>query len=315
MQQGMILRIERISPNDGNGLRTVVFFKGCPLRCAWCSTPESQSAKPEWSYKQVKCLHCARCIQSCPQQALSVSADRTAVVRNRRKCINCFHCAEVCPVHAINIYGQVMTVEQIMQEIRKDQLFYFHSGGGVTVSGGDILLQADFAAELLRACREECINTTAELDMYGAYESVKTVLPYLCSYFADVKLMDPALHKKWTGVDNHTILDNLRRASKDFPEIPLFVRVPLIPGVNDTRQNIQATAEFCRSLPSCQSLEFLPYHRLGSASYQYLERLYQFRDLPAMTPEEACQRIGFLLDQKYPYVIKVAGMSPDCLRV
>ena len=123
--------------------------------------------------------------------------------------------------------------------------------------------------------------------------------------------MDPVLYKKWTGVDNRTILDNLRRAAKDFPETPLFARVPLIPGVNDTRENIQATAEFCETLPSCKSLEFLPYHRLGSASYQYLDRPYQLQELPAMTQEEACRQAAFLLDRKYPYTIKVAGVPLD----
>lgn len=307
MNHGTILRIERISPNDGNGLRTVVFFKGCPLHCAWCSTPESQSARLEWYYKQIKCRHCGRCVQACPQKALSVSADGTAVIRDQARCVNCFHCAEICPAQAIGVYGREMTVEEIMKEIRKDQLFYFHSGGGVTISGGDVLLQSEFASELLQACREECIHTMAELDMYGPYENVMRIMPYLCSCFTDIKHMDPAMHRRWTGVDNFSVLENIRRASLDFPQVALHARLPLIPGVNDSRENILATAEYCKTLPSCQTLEFLPYHRLGTASYQYLDRPYQFEGLPALSQEEAVEKVAFLTAGQYPFAIRVAG--------
>ncbi|MGL6201797.1 MAG: glycyl-radical enzyme activating protein [Lachnospiraceae bacterium] len=185
MNQGTVLRIERISPSDGQGLRTVVYFKGCPLRCAWCSTPESQSSQPEWFYKQAKCQQCAACIMACPQSALSFS--ESAVIRDKSKCINCFKCASACLSHAIGIYGKTMTVDQVMREIRKDTLFYFYSEGGVTLSGGDVLVQADFAREILKACQEDCISTTAELDMYGSYKNVKKVLEYLDSYFVDIK--------------------------------------------------------------------------------------------------------------------------------
>lgn len=307
MKKGTVLRIERISPNDGMGLRTVVFLKGCPLRCAWCSTPESHSKNPEWFYKQAKCRHCAKCIQTCPQHALAPSADRTAVVRDKTKCVNCFQCASVCLTHAIGIYGQDMRVDEVMKEIRKDSLFYFHSGGGVTLSGGDVLMQADFAQELLKACRDECINTSAELDMYGAYANVQKLLPYLNSYFVDIKHMDGAMHKQWTGVDNATILSNIQTASAEFPQVPLYARVPLIPGVNDQKANILATAAFCSRLPSCQSLEFLPFHRLGAAAYQYTDRPYAFAEQQAMTAEEAAQKIACLRGKALPYPVKVAG--------
>ena len=145
-----------------------------------------------------------------------------------------------------------------MREIRKESLFYFHSGGGVTLSGGDILLQADFAAALLKECKQDCIHTMAELDLFGAYDRVAKLAPLLDACFVDVKHMDSAQHKRWTGVDNETILQNLLRLSSEFPQLPLHIRVPLIPGVNDSEENILATAEFCRRLTSCQTLEFLP---------------------------------------------------------
>lgn len=306
MEQGTILRIEKISPSDGQGLRTVVFFKGCPLCCVWCSTPESQAMQPEWFYKQAKCQHCARCILSCPQSALSVSADGRSIMRAKSKCVNCFRCVSVCLPHAIGVHGKTMTVSQVMKEIQKDTLFYFYSGGGVTLSGGDILLQADFAREILKACCDDCINTTAELDMYGPYENVAKVLEYLNSYFVDIKLMDCEQHKRWTGRENTAILANTLRSAIDFPGTPLQVRTPLIPGVNDSIENISATAEFCKKLQNCKVLEFLPYHRLGAAAYQYIDRPYAFAQLPPMAFEEAYQRVRFLQDQELPFAIRIS---------
>jgi pyruvate formate lyase activating enzyme len=200
-----------------------------------------------------------------------------------------------------------MTTEQVMKEIRKDTLFYFFSTGGVTLSGGDILCQADFARELLKACREDCIDTTAELDMYGPYKNVTKVLEYLNSYFVDIKLIDSGQHRRWTGVENTAILENTLQSSMDFPRIPLYVRVPLIPGVNDSKENINATAEFCKKLQNCKALEFLPYHRLGVTAYQHINRFYSFTDLPSMTFEEAHQRICHLLGQQLPFDVKISG--------
>ena len=307
MDQGTILRIEKTSPNDGQGLRTVVFFKGCPLHCAWCSTPESQSMHPEWFYKQAKCLHCGRCIKVCPQGALTPSSDLTAVVRDKTKCVNCFHCASLCPTHAIGIYGKTMTTEEVMTEIRKDTLFYFFSNGGVTLSGGDVLCQADFARQILIACKEDCINTTAELDMYGAYEPVYKVLEFLNSYHVDIKAMEQTLHKQWTGVDNTSILENIRRSCVDFPQKPLYVRVPLIPAINDSEENITQTVEFCKTLPNCKSLEFLPYHCLGVSTYGYTGRTYPLEDRVSMTYETAYGIIRHIDVTSLPFTVLIAG--------
>lgn len=308
MTQGTVLRIEKISRNDGAGLRTVIFLKGCPLHCAWCSTPESQSPVPELFYKQSKCLHCAKCIRECPQKALSVSADRRAVVRDNNKCINCFHCAEVCTGKAMGIYGKTMTVEQVMQEIQKEAMFYFFSNGGVTLSGGDILLQTEFARDILKACREECIHTMAELDMFGNYENIQKIIPHLSAYYVDLKLMNSEQHKKWTGMNNTSILENIRRASREFPQKPLYARVPLIAGINDSVENIEQTITFCKQLPSCVELEFLPYHRLGMATYDYLARPYALADMPRMTPEAIQEKLTLQCTKDLPFRVKIAGL-------
>lgn len=307
MDKGTILRIEKISPADGHGLRTVVFFKGCPLRCAWCSTPESHNRQPQLFYKQANCQVCGRCVEICPQSALTINRDKRLVIRDASKCVSCFKCASVCLNHAMGVYGKTMTVNAVMQEIRKEEMFYFYSDGGVTLSGGDILYQADFACQLLKACREECINTTAELDLYGPYENVAKVLEYLNSYYVDIKLIDDEQHRNWTGVSNVSILDNIRRASEEFPEKPLYVRTPLIPGVNDSLENINATVALCKELKNCKALEFLPYHRLGQATYEYIGRTYQLSYLPSMSFEEAYARVGHLKKLQLPFAVLIKG--------
>lgn len=309
MEQGTVLRIERISPQDGQGLRTVVFLKGCPLRCAWCSTPESQSPTPEWFYKEAKCQHCSNCIAACPRAVLSFSPDGEKLLRDKDRCDNCFLCASACVPGAIGVYGKTMTVDEVMKEIRKDSLFYFYSRGGITLSGGDILLQSRFAAEILAACREDCIHTNAELDMFGKYENVADIMQFLDTCFIDIKLMDTAAHLRWTGVENTTILANTLLASADFPRTSMTVRVPLIPEITDSRQNVEATAEFCATLTNCEALEFLPYHRLGDAAYRSLARSYECTRIPPLSHEEAHRRIAFLAERKLPFALKISGKS------
>ena len=307
MKKGTVLRIERISPDDGIGLRTVIFLKGCPLRCAWCSTPESHKMAPEWYYMQSKCRHCGLCLKTCPNGALRPSEDGTAVVRDPEKCVNCFQCAAVCLTHAIGIFGEEMTIDQIMKEINKDRLYYFYSNGGVTLSGGDILMQADFAREILKECREIMIDTAAEMDLYGSYENVAKLLPYLNRYFVDLKVMDPEMHKKWTGVSNETILSNIMRAGTEYPDTPLTVRMPIIPGVNDSEENIMALAGFCSRIPACRMIEFLPYHRLGSAKYRYIGKEYRFENVEPMSEEEAEEKISCLRGHLWPFAVTLSG--------
>lgn len=306
-REGSVLRIEKISPNDGNGLRTVVFLKGCPLRCKWCSTPESQKREPQLYYQQTKCHLCGKCVSFCPEQALSMDRQEERIRRDQSKCTQCMKCVAVCNAGAHKIYGKKMTVKDVMRIIHRDEIFYYHSNGGVTLSGGDVLCQSEFAKEILEACKESGIHTMAELDMYGAYEHVERILPYLDEFFVDLKVMDPQLHKKWTGRENHSILENVRKAAENCKKDAIHIRVPLIWGMNDDRKNIEATADFCSRLKNCRELEFLPYHRLGIASYQYLGRPYELESLPAMTKEEACAKVDFLTSQDYPFEIRVSG--------
>ena len=304
--KGLILRIERTSNTDGAGLRTVVFFKGCPLRCAWCSTPESQSNTKELYYNAETCILCGRCVDACSENAISFSDDKGSLVFDSSSCKGLYDCVSICPTNSIKVYGHEMTVEEIMKVIRKDEVFYFHSGGGVTLSGGCVLNQSEFALELLKACKEEHINTTAELEMYGKYADIKKLLPYLDTFYADVKCMDSMTHKKWTGVDNELILENIRKASQDCKSDAIHIRVPLIQGINDDMYNIYKTAQFCNELDNCAELEFLPYHKLGTNTYKMLNRDYLLGDLPSMSYDEAIERVEFLLEHQWRFNIKVS---------
>ncbi|MBO4289230.1 MAG: glycyl-radical enzyme activating protein [Lachnospiraceae bacterium] len=307
MNTATILRIEHTSISDGEGMRTVVFFKGCPLRCAWCSTPESHLPGREVYHKKERCTGCGRCLAACRHGALTVSPGTGAVVRDPAKCVNCLACADACLYGAMRVYGKEMTVRQVMREIEKDQVFYFHSGGGVTLSGGDVLLWTDFAEELLKECEACAIDAAAELDLFGPWENVRRIVPYLSHFFADLKLMDPEKHRRWTGQSSETILENLRRADEICAPGAIRVRVPLIRGVNDDAENLQKTAEFCCGLKNVSAVEFLPYHRLGIHAYEQLSRPYALQEEPRMSREEALEKVSFLTEQAWPFALVLDG--------
>lgn len=302
-----ILRIEKISPNDGAGLRTVVFFKGCPLKCKWCSTPESLRMTEELYCRASKCASCGKCVAVCPHNALAMDGSTGKVVLNKGACTDCFRCAGSCPSGALGIYGKEMTVAEVMKHIQRDEIFYYHSGGGVTLSGGDILCQPEFARELAKACKDHGIHTMAELSMFGDYKKIEMILPYLDEFYVDIKLIDAAAHKEWTGVDNKSILENTAKAAENCKPLALHIRVPLVWGVNDSEDAIRDAAAFCQSLVSCAELEFLPYHRLGQATYEYIGQTYPLGNLPTMTYDQAYEKVSFLKSMNLPFPVKISG--------
>lgn len=321
-----ILRIERLSLSDGDGMRTVVFFKGCPLHCAWCSTPESQSGQREVYYMKERCVYCGACIKICPENALywteeakkgervqkmerDSSEVKKILTRDKKRCRQCFKCVEACNYRAHQIYGREMTVKEVMREILKDEMFFFYSDGGVTLSGGDVFCQTDFAEALLKACDDACINAAAELDMFTSFENVKRIVPYLQMFYADVKCMDSEKHRKWTGQDNAIILENIRKADIICQPHSVHIRLPLVAGVNDDIENIRKTARFCQELENCQELEFLPYHRLGLHAYRQLGREYNLEDHESMSRWDVYQKMGFLCDKDWKFDIAISGMK------
>lgn len=260
MDRGLIFDIERFSTADGPGIRTVVFFKGCNLHCYWCHNPESIRSNMELELDPTECIGCGGCLDVCPSGAQIMTNSGRDM--DRSLCTGCFACAKECPSGALKVIGKHRSLESCMEEIREDRAFYSRSGGGVTLSGGEVLMQSDFAAALLKQCREEGIHTAVESNLCFPAETVRKVAPWLDLAMADIKHMDPAAHRSATGQDNHRVLENLRLL--DELGLPTIVRTPIIPGFNDTEENIRATGEFLKHLKNLQYYELLSYNPMGN---------------------------------------------------
>lgn len=272
---GIVFNIQKFSVHDGKGIRTLVFLKGCPLRCRWCSNPESQRHEPEHAFNPMRCLTaevCGRCVNACKSGALTLKNGLIAF--DPRACEQCFACAEACPSGSQSVYGERMTVDAVLNKVEEDGVFYNRSGGGLTLSGGEALAQPDFALALLREAKRRRIKTAIETCGYYPYERLAEACASLDSLIFDIKCFDPALHKKFTGVDNARILDNFRRVCEDFPLLPIRARTPVIPGFNDNEAEIQAIREFVPRRPNVE-YELLTYHRMGQPKYGYLGRIYE----------------------------------------
>lgn len=304
---GIVLRIEKTSMYDGQGLRTVVYLKGCPLRCQWCSTPESQAFLPELGYDAGRCRSCMRCVENCGVGAIAPVPQGTGIRIDDEKCTRCFDCAEACPAGAFKPYGFRKTIGEIIREVEKDEVFYFHSGGGITLTGGEPLAQIEFARQLLQACRDRGINTAVETAGFVPWESFEKVLPLIDLLYFDLKHMDPAQHKKLTGQENHLILENLQKIDRFRMPVNLIVRVPLIPGLNDSRENLIATALFCKSLKNLKTLEVLPYHRFGIETYGSLGREYALKDLRTQDIDILEEKVQLIRDTGLEVPVTAGG--------
>ncbi len=266
--RGVVFNIQHYSIHDGPGIRTTVFLKGCPLRCFWCQNPESQTLRPEIFLDGEKCQGCGVCVRTCPEEAIELYEGRSRT--DRDLCRGTGKCAEVCPHEARNLMGRYVTAEEVFQRVSADAIFYQRSGGGVTLSGGEPLAQPEFAISLLKMCREAAIHTTLDTCGYARWETVARVLEYVDLVLYDLKHMDVVEHERYAGVSNDLILDNARRIRE--LSIPMLARVPVIPGYNDTAENIAATARFIVNELGSISVHLLPYHRLGETKYARMER-------------------------------------------
>lgn len=256
--------------HNGPGMRTLILFKGCPLRCLWCSTPESQSGEREIALRPGRCIRCGRCAGVCPVGAIDASGGVPEI--DRLLCSSCGRCAGACPSEAITLLGRGMTVPRLCEEAGKDRTFYKHSGGGVTVSGGEALLDPEFTRKLLRALKSEGVSVGVDTCGHVPWPNVEGVLPYVDFFLWDIKHMNPRRHRELTGASNELILSNVRSVSKR--SIPVYVRIPVIPGYNDSKENIGATCEFARGLSSLVEVDLLPLHHLGKERYDSLGRAY-----------------------------------------
>jgi pyruvate formate lyase activating enzyme len=268
--KGIVFDIKKFSIHDGPGIRTTVFFKGCPLSCWWCHNPESQAPEPELVFQKSRCIRCGTCLEVCAQGAISWDGD--VVSTNREKCVLCGACVEACYAEARTIVGQEMTVAQVMAEIERDIAFYDESGGGVTFSGGEPLSQRDFLSALLQACKEKEIHTAVDTCGFATWETCDSVREHVDLFLYDLKLMDDAKHRKFTGVSNELILRNLQMLSTREHNITL--RVPIIPGINDDDKNIRQTGAFATALPHLNRVDILPYHHAGAEKCNRLHKVY-----------------------------------------
>jgi pyruvate formate lyase activating enzyme len=266
---GWIFDIKRFAVHDGPGIRTTVFLKGCSLRCRWCHNPESISPQPELMLHPQRCIACGACLTICPVGAHHLTPDGGRTL-DRDRCTRCGRCAEACYAEALVMVGRRVSVDDVMAVVREDAKFYEHSGGGVTLSGGEPLTQGAFTTALLAQCQAEGFHTALDTSGHAAWRVLRRVIPHVDLVLYDVKHISPRQHKRYTGASNRLILTNLRRLCE--VGVPIEIRMPIIPTLNDAQKTISATARLLGSLPNITGVRLLPYHRLAGSKYQSLGR-------------------------------------------
>ena len=282
MASAMVTNIQGYSIHDGPGIRTVVFLKGCPLRCKWCANPENLEGGVQIGFIANLCKGCGRCAKTCPNGAILPGPEQRI---DREKCARCGKCVKACYYDALVSYGEERTVEDVFDKVRRDKMFYESSGGGVTVSGGEPLTHPQFVAELFTLCHTDGINTCVETCGCVPREAFELVAPLTDYFYFDLKIMDPQKHQQYTGMDNRQIHENARYLAAQGASI-LF-RQPIIPGVNSGEDNIRATAEFIHSLGREDiAIQLMPYHRMGTSKYAALDTPYELEEIQIMPAEE-----------------------------
>jgi pyruvate formate lyase activating enzyme len=274
-----IFNIQAYSIHDGPGIRVTVFIKGCPLSCKWCANPESQQAKPQLMTYMSSCTCCGACKAVCPSRAISEKTinGKTVYITDRTRCIDCGGCIAACLNGARELAGKIMSVNQVLGAVLEDRLFLEASGGGLTLSGGECLMHPDFSEALLYAAKQEGLNTAVESSCYSSREIIKQVFAYADICLLDIKHMDSAEHKRLTGVPNELILENIKYIYKEMHK-QTIIRIPVIPGCNDSRENIIAAAEFIsKELGLAVPVNLLPYHSLGEAKNESLGKPVLFK--------------------------------------
>lgn len=285
--QGMVFDIQHFTLHDGPGVRSTVFLKGCPLACWWCSNPESQNALPQLMFFKDLCTACGACLKVCPHGALSLESLR--LVMNRGTCTACGACVEICPNNARQLSGRLMTVQEVLGEVRQHWRIFQQSGGGVTCSGGEALAQQEFLMELFKGLHDEVgLHTCLDTCGMAPWSSFKELLPYVDLVLLDIKHMDSAIHKHATRAGNDLVLANARELAKR--KIPVLIRVPLIPGFNDTDMNLNTLGAFLKENALTET-EIMPYHTLGLNKYAALDKTYAYHADTSPRVEVAVQTL------------------------
>lgn len=280
-KKGTVFNIQRFSVNDGPGIRTTVFLKGCPLSCNWCSNPESQNRHKQIMFNIKNCIGCHKCEKVCKVKAIDFSYPNRI---DRDKCTNCGECAEVCYLGALVVSGEEMTVEEVLKKLKKDAIQFRNSNGGITLSGGEPLMQAEFTVELLKACKAMGFHTAMETTAYASKETINNVMPYLNLVLLDIKTLNSNRHKEYIGTDNEIILENAKEIVKLGKDV--IIRVPVIPEFNADKESIRDIAMFAKKLGKVKEIHLLPYHKLGINKYECIGKEYNMKEEIATPSDE-----------------------------
>ena len=296
-----IFNIQRCSTEDGPGLRTTLFLKGCPMRCAWCHNPEGLTPTFQVMWLESKCQGCGKCVEICPNAA--IAAVESGLVTDPKKCRLCAACVDACLNNAREISGKDITVNEALETVKRDRIFYTKSGGGVTLSGGEACLQWEFARDFFKACKAANIHTALDTCGFVKPGNLNAVLDFSDMVLYDLKVSDPDHHKKYTGVDLELVLSNARCISD--LSIPMWIRIPVIPGYTDSSENITGLGAIIRELLAVERVDLLPYHRLGEAKYKGLGLRYPLVEGLASPEKEKMESLSIILSKMLNNSIKI----------
>ncbi|PAB59251.1 trans-4-hydroxy-L-proline dehydratase activase [Anaeromicrobium sediminis] len=299
MKRGLITNIQKCSIHDGPGIRTTIFFKGCSMKCSWCHNPETQSYIPEMMYNSEKCNLCGSCVKACSKNALTLKDE--FIHLDSHLCSLCGKCIDYCINNTREIIGTQYTVSELMKEIEKDKIFYDESGGGVTLSGGEVMTQVDFVTDLVKRCKSKGISVAIDTCGHVNYESFEKILDYVDLFLYDIKIMDPLIHQKHTLVDNNLVLSNLEKLANDKANIN--IRIPLIEDINTDTDNIEKIIHLLKRL-NLKKVNLLPYHNTGNHKYERLKMDYE-KNLKAPSEED----LNYIksIFEKNDFNVKIGG--------